>query len=223
VRNPREAPLGVGRRHRLIKAAFDACTRAPACRTSRMTSTRPNVVWLNFTATTDILAVICSRHPTALTRSQIATLSGAGPKSSTYANNLSILNVAALVQKQGDLISATGDGFGANGGAPEDPQTAEEVRALWRHKPGGASKLFQVLESSKPRLDLPRVPRRAGCDVTDFQFLRELPQYAERQRPRSEGLCRDPLGGNAIRMITLFQVSTLFQDRLLLKSQLSKT
>lgn len=98
-----------------------------------------------------ILGVLCSRHPTAFTRPQLATLSGVSAKSSTYANSLSILNVAGLITKNGDVISASATGLELNGGASQEPRNPYEVRTLWRQKlPGGAAKLFEALEAVYP-------------------------------------------------------------------------
>ena len=123
-----------------------------------------------------ILEVLCSRHPTALTRSQLATLSGVSHKSSTYANSLSTLNVAGLIQKNGDVISAAPSAFELLGSMPDAPTDPEEVRRTWKQNlPGGAARLFAALEGPYPDgLSRESLAEAAGMSPTSSSFANYL-------------------------------------------------
>jgi len=123
-----------------------------------------------------ILGVLSSRHPTSLTRSQLATLAGVSPKSSTYANSLSILNVSGFIRKHGDLISMTPAGFDVSGAAPEVPTDLAEVRRIWKEKlPSGASRLFQALEGPHPdALSRDDLAKAADMSPTSSSFANYL-------------------------------------------------
>lgn len=102
---------------------------------SRRTSTRSDDDGKLSKAGRALLETLVSRSPMKLSRSQLSTLSGYKPKSSTYANALSELNTKGLIAKDGAgrdaLFEPSQEGFDHIGTAAPAPKSPEEVREDW--------------------------------------------------------------------------------------------
>lgn len=79
-----------------------------------------------------MLEVLVSRHPLKLTRSQWATASGYSLRSSSWSQSTGQLTRGGFVEDHGGEFAPTQIGFDVFGGSPPAPQSAEEIRAMWR-------------------------------------------------------------------------------------------
>jgi hypothetical protein len=115
-----------------------------------------------------LLEVLARRSPLMLSRAQLATLAGRGVRSSSFAAQLTELRNRGLVEQAVGLLKATDAGLDAAGVADLQPQTSEEVIAMWRHAlPDGPRRMLDVLLAAHPGA-LPRdeLARRAGFSPT---------------------------------------------------------
>lgn len=98
-----------------------------------------------------MLGVLVSRYPMKFTRSQWATLSDISARSGTFSSYLSALRIGGLIIEEGEFVYASQSGIDYLGGNVPDPQTPEEVRAMWRSKlKEGARRMFDVLAETYP-------------------------------------------------------------------------
>lgn len=117
-----------------------------------------------------MLEALASRHPTALTRNQVALLSGYTASGGTFAKYLSTLKAQGLVEVRGDELSVTAAGLAAAG--PVDP--VADVVGMWREKLGGGEqKLFDELVNAYPAaVDRVSLGSRTGYESSGGTFAK---------------------------------------------------
>jgi hypothetical protein len=99
-----------------------------------------------------LVQTVARRHPMALTRSQISTLSGRSPRSSAFDGAMSELLKAGILAKDHDLYMLTDEGLTLGGANVGQPQSPEEVRAHWlRALPGYEATLLEALMRRYPQ------------------------------------------------------------------------
>ncbi len=94
-----------------------------------------------------MLEALARRHPTPLTRDQVATLAGLSPRSGTFSDYLSSLRTGGFVSEDGTrALLLTVKGLTAAGG-PAPARGSAEVLALWLSKihKAGARRMLQAL------------------------------------------------------------------------------
>jgi uncharacterized protein len=106
-----------------------------------------------------MIQTLASRYPMTFTKSQLATLSKMSPRSGSYSTYLSLLKSKGFIQIENNQVSITDAGLEFAGAYPQEPQTQEQIIAMWRENlQGGARRMFDVLVSiypaSKTRDDL---------------------------------------------------------------------
>lgn len=80
-----------------------------------------------------MLAAMAQRHPTLLTRKQVAMLSHLSHKSGTFSNYLADLRRARFMVDQNGMMTITEAGFSFLGDdVPEQPQGTAALMAMWR-------------------------------------------------------------------------------------------
>lgn len=98
-----------------------------------------------------ILRALAARHPTPLTKVQLATLAGYAAGGGGFNNALSSLKTQGRIQKDGDAVTITEEGLAAAG--PVDaPATAEELVELWSSKLSGKGRDLLRTMSAHPRV-----------------------------------------------------------------------
>lgn len=98
-----------------------------------------------------MLIALAGRHPMKTTISQLATLSGIKKTGGTFGTYFSRLKNAGFIQKNGNEVSITPEGFAYLGMEGWRPQTLEETRAGWRERLSGSAKtMFDLLENWYP-------------------------------------------------------------------------
>lgn len=100
----------------------------------------------------EMLRALACRHPTPLSRGQVATLAGISPRSSTFRNYSSILRVADFMNEDGSGMHITEKGLEYLGDdVPAQPTTTEELMSLWSSKfTGKVNEMLRVLVESHP-------------------------------------------------------------------------
>lgn len=100
----------------------------------------------------EMLRALACRHPTSLSRGQVATLAGISPRSSTFRNYSSILRVADFMSEDGSGMHITEKGLEYLGDdVPSQPTTTEELMSLWSSKfTGKVNEMLRVLVESHP-------------------------------------------------------------------------
>jgi hypothetical protein len=97
-----------------------------------------------------MLAALGTRHPDPLTRRQLATLAQLKPTGGSFRTYLSALRTQGLIEGR-DTLQLTQAGL-AYVGTTEQPQTTEELVALWCSKLSGSAKgMLRVLVDAYPR------------------------------------------------------------------------
>ncbi len=146
----------------------------------------------------EILAALRTRHPEALTRTQVATLSGYSQNSSGFANALSQLNTGGYIEKNGGNIGLTHHGL-LSTPAVDAPVTPEELLNLWAPKLGGkAGTMLRVLaERGNAGLTREHLADAVGLSITSSGFANYLSML------NSNGLIRKE--GGVIKASPLFQ------------------
>jgi hypothetical protein len=86
-----------------------------------------------------ILQALAARHPTSLTRQQVATLAGYAPGGGGFNNYLGKLRAEHLIERDGERLQVTPAGVEA-AGAVEQPSTPDELVDLWCSKLTGKGK-----------------------------------------------------------------------------------
>lgn len=89
----------------------------------------------------EMLKALACRHPTALTKVQVATLAGMSGGSGTFGTYLSSLRTAGYVHEDRDGMHITEEGMKfLDGDVPERPTSTEELMDLWTSKFQGKTK-----------------------------------------------------------------------------------
>lgn len=100
----------------------------------------------------EMLKGLATRHPTPLTRGQVATLAGISPRSSTFRNYMSLLKVNNFTSEDSQGMHITQSGLDFLG--PDIPSvsvTTEELVSLWSSKlPGKVAEMLQLLVNAYP-------------------------------------------------------------------------
>lgn len=100
-----------------------------------------------------MLKALASRNPTALTKTQVATLAGLSPSSGTFSTYLSQLRTAGYVNEHsngGFTITLTG--LSALGEDVPRPQSTDELVAQWSSKfPGKVAQMLRELVNVFPQ------------------------------------------------------------------------
>jgi hypothetical protein len=105
----------------------------------------------------DMLAALAGQHPTPLTKRQLATLAGLKPTGGSFRTYLSLLRTygtedgsEGLIEVKGDCVNLTSAGQ-AHAGPVTQPQTTEELVAVWISKlTGGAKEMLRALVETYP-------------------------------------------------------------------------
>jgi uncharacterized protein len=126
-----------------------------------------------------MLAALASFHPTPLTKSQLATLAGYSPRSSTTRNYVSALRVAGhLRMPTPSTFGLTASGLAAAGPAPR-PATTEELLELWCPRvTSGPAKILRLLVETYPaglsKEDIERATGYSATSSTMRNYLSKL-------------------------------------------------
>lgn len=98
-----------------------------------------------------MIQILASRYPMVFTKSQLATLSKMSPRSGSYGTYLSLLKSRGFIQVESNQVSITDAGLTFAGAYPQEPQTQEQIIAMWRENlQGGARRMFDILVSVYP-------------------------------------------------------------------------
>lgn len=119
-----------------------------------------------------MLQTLARRVPLKVTRAQLGTLAGFTPSGGTFSTYLGTLKRAGLVVETSGEVTVTPVGLDVAGVTPTQPQTTEEVLALWRGAlRAGKRKLLDALVAVYPR-QLPReeLAARAGFAASGGTF-----------------------------------------------------
>ncbi len=98
-----------------------------------------------------MIQTLAARYPMTFTKSQLATLSKMSPRSGSYGTYLSLLKSRGFIQVESNQVSITEAGLEFAGAYPQEPQTQEQIIAMWRENlQGGAQRMFDILVSIYP-------------------------------------------------------------------------
>lgn len=126
-----------------------------------------------------MLEAISTRHPTPMSRAQLAALSGFSVTGGTFRTYLPSLKTAGLVEYQGDHVVLTPAGVAVVSDAmAAAPQTTDDVLSQWRRKlRAGELKMFNALVSEYPNtLSRERLGELSGFAVGGGTFRTYLPR-----------------------------------------------
>ena len=98
-----------------------------------------------------MIQTLAARYPMTFTKSQLATLSKMSPRSGSYGTYLSLLKSRGFIQVESSQVSITDAGLAFAGAYPQEPQTQEQIIAMWRENlQGGSRRMFDILVSIYP-------------------------------------------------------------------------
>lgn len=128
-----------------------------------------------------MLDVLANQHPKALTKKQLAIMSGFTMKGGTFRTYLPKLRTIGLVTggTGGDSVSLTEAGCAAAASAmKQGPRSAEQIQAMWRNTLGtGEQKLLDVVIAVYPaEITREDLGKEAGFDVDGGTFRTYLPK-----------------------------------------------
>lgn len=126
-----------------------------------------------------MLEAISTRHPTPMSRAQLAALSGFSLTGGTFRTYLPSLKSAGLIEYQGDHVVLTSGGVAAVSDAmAAAPQTTEAVLSQWRAKLGsGELKMFDALVAEYPNaVSRERLGELSGFAMGGGTFRTYLPR-----------------------------------------------
>lgn len=99
-----------------------------------------------------MLEVLANRYPMTFTKSQLALMAKMSPRSGSYGTYLSRLRSAGYLVEDNGQISISEGGLEFVGVTPTEPQSQEEVLAMWSNNlNGGARRMFDYLVQEYPR------------------------------------------------------------------------
>ncbi len=124
-----------------------------------------------------MLGALALRHPTALTKDQLGTLSGYAAGGGTFRTYLPKLRRLELVVDRGGFLSLTPAGL-AEAGGHDAPQTSTEVLETWRRALGqGERRMLDVLVEAYPHaLTREELGNRSGFAAAGGTFRTYLPK-----------------------------------------------
>ena len=146
-----------------------------------------------------MLKALATRHPTALTRVQLATLSGYSHKSSGFANSLSQLNSGEWIVKNSDGTIGLSDWAARDleDWVLEAPTAPDDLLNLWVTKLAGreGEMLMQIAKARDRGLTREQLADRVGLSVTSSGFANYLSKLNSNGLIRKEGhvVKADPL------------------------------
>ena len=119
-----------------------------------------------------MIEIVVSRHPMKLGRTQLATLANIKAKGSTFSTYLSALRASGLVDDSDGFINPTEKAIELYGGSEIQPQSASEVRDMWRSKlKEGARRMFDLLAEAWPqKLTREELAERTGIAADGSTF-----------------------------------------------------
>lgn len=119
-----------------------------------------------------MLTVLSSHRDLKVTRSQLATLSGVSPRSSSFQTHLATLRNRGLITTTGDSYSITDFGFDYLGVDQPEPRSSAEVIEQWRNAlPTGPRTFFELIVAAYPgSLTKPELSERSGYSQTSSSF-----------------------------------------------------
>lgn len=125
----------------------------------------------------EMLKALACRHPTALSRGQVATLAGISIRSSTFRNYMSMLRVAQYVHEDGEGMHITEAGLEhLDGDVPSQVATTEDLVALWSSKfTGKVNDMLRTLVDQHPGgLSKEQLGEAVGISVESSTFRNYL-------------------------------------------------
>ncbi len=137
----------------------------------------------------EILAAPAARHPTPLTKVQLATLAGYAPSGGGFNNAMGELKGKGLIERDGDSFAITAAGLKL---APrgQTPRTPAELVDFWCSKLTGRAKdMLRLLSRSRRPLTKEEIAREVGMEVSAGGFNNYLGTL------RSNGLVQKTRGG----------------------------
>lgn len=117
----------------------------------------------------DMLKALASRHPTALTKSQTATLARVPPRKSTFRNSMSELRVGGYIREEGEYLHITDTGLAYVGSDVEYvPPTTDDLVAMWtRRFPTKVNEMLKTVVDAHPNpVSHVELGERVGVDTT---------------------------------------------------------
>jgi uncharacterized protein len=118
-----------------------------------------------------VLKVLAQRHPARFTVAQWATLSGMSRRGGTWSNYVSKLRVAGYLEEGGGTFGVTRAGLAAADVQQPQPQTPEEVRAMWCASLGaGPARLVNALLRARDGLRRDALAAEVGMTPTGGTF-----------------------------------------------------
>lgn len=99
-----------------------------------------------------MLEVLATRYPMTFTKSQLALMAKMSPRSGSYGTYLSRLRSSGYLLEADGQIGISDAGLEFVGVTPNEPQSQEEVLAMWSNNlNGGARRMFDYLVQEHPR------------------------------------------------------------------------
>lgn len=136
-----------------------------------------------------ILAALAARHPTPLTKAQVATLAGYAPNGGGFNNAIGALKTRGLVERDGDSFALTRAGLAA---APtgERPQSPGDLVNLWCSKlPGRAKDMLRAIVQRRAAMTKEELAAAVQMDASGGGFNNYMGML------RSNGLIQKARGG----------------------------
>ncbi len=99
----------------------------------------------------NILRELASRHPLALSKAQVGTLTGFTPSGGTFTTYISELRRRGFIEIFGKEVRVTDAGLDAAGEVPAAPATHDEVMELWRRNlKAGCYRMLEEVAAAGP-------------------------------------------------------------------------
>lgn len=137
----------------------------------------------------ELLKVLTSYFPEAITRKRAAAIAEISPTKSTFRNAISVLKMRGYIEVQGDDLVATQAGMDALGAVPEPPKSPEEVRDGWLRKlPDGPRSMLEFLIKFHPDvIDRTALAEGLGLDPNVSTFRNYLSTLRTRGLIHTQG------------------------------------
>ncbi|HEY1086666.1 MAG TPA: hypothetical protein VGE37_03190, partial [Archangium sp.] len=124
-----------------------------------------------------LIAALGMRHPTPLTKDQVAIISGYSSTSSSFANGLGALRSAGVIEGSSEGLRLTASGVSmASRAIAGRPQTPSALYEMWRGKLGKAERaMLDVLVAAYPSTRTKdQLASESGYSVTSSSFANAL-------------------------------------------------
>lgn len=137
----------------------------------------------------EILAALAARHPTTLTKVQLATLAGYAPSGGGFNNAMGELKGKELIERDGDSFAITAAGLKVTPRG-QAPRTPAELVDFWCSKlTGRARDMLRLLSRARQPLTKEQIAHEVGMEVSAGGFNNYLGTL------RSNGLVQKTRGG----------------------------